>query len=59
MQRWLGFASLYPLTGIIPLSGKHGGIGLLARLAAADPMRHDRAENIKAAGNAALTGRPS
>ena len=38
---------------VIPLSGKHGQICLLPRLAAADPMRHDRAENFKAAANAA------
>jgi hypothetical protein len=49
----MGFAALYPSYGSIPLSGKHGRIRLAVRLAAHDPMRHDRAENFKAAGNAA------
>ena len=47
------------IQAVIPLSGNHGQICLLPCLAAVDPMRHDRAENFKAAGNAASTGRPS
>src|SRR5207244_8592359 len=35
---------LYP-SYIIPLSGKRDGIGFSPRLAAADPMRHDRGQS--------------
>jgi hypothetical protein len=41
----MGFASLYPSCGIIPLSGKHKQICARLRLAALDAMRHDRARS--------------
>src|SRR5690242_1020762 len=46
MIDWVSLRSTHPAQ-VIPFSGKHGGIHIAVRLAAADPMRHDRAENSR------------